>query len=254
MLNTRVIPTLLLRNQGLVKGSRFAGHRYVGDPINAVKILNEKEVDELIFLDIGASQDGTDPNMDLLQAIVGEAFMPVGYGGGITSCAQVERLLALGVEKTVLNTAVFTRPELVREASTVAGAQSIVVSIDVRRHLRRYEVWVKAGTLRTRTDPVTWARRAEDLGAGEIVLCSIDREGTRSGYDLELVRAVADAVQIPVVAAGGAGGLADFAAAVREGHASAVAAGDLFVFHGKHKAVLITYPPRTELEALFGHS
>lgn len=252
MLNIRVIPTLLLRNNGLVKGCRFKDHKYVGDPINAVKIFNEKEVDELVFLDITATATNKGPNFELLKDIASEAFMPFGYGGGIDNCKQIEQLFRLGVEKVILNTSAYTKPQLIQDASSIAGAQSIVVSIDAQKTLfGGYEVFVASGQQRTKTDPVTAAKKAQDLGAGEIILCSIDNEGTGQGYDHKLLKAVCSAVSIPVVAAGGAGKLKDFSQAVFESGASAVAAGDMFVFHGKHKAVLITYPKYSELIELF---
>lgn len=252
MLNVRVIPTLLLRSNGLVKGSRYKDHRYVGDPINAVKIFNEKEVDELVFLDIGATAGGNGPNFELLRDIASEAFMPFGYGGGITSCQQIEKLFNLGVEKVVLNTAAYTTQQLIRDASSLAGSQSIVVSIDAKKTLfGGYEVYVASGQQRIKTDPVEHAKKMQDLGAGEIIICSIDQEGTGQGYDKKLLKAVCTAVDIPVVASGGAGKLEDFYEAVTTCGASAVAAGDMFIFHGKHKAVLITYPKYAELINLF---
>ncbi|MCB1646942.1 MAG: imidazole glycerol phosphate synthase subunit HisF [Pseudomonadales bacterium] len=248
MLRIRVIPTLLLQNGGLVKGSEFTRHRYVGDPINAVRIFNEKEVDELVFLDIGATLQGKEPDFDLIRSIATEAFMPFAYGGGITSCAQIEKLFYLGVEKVVLNSEAYRNPQLVRDASSIAGSASIVVSIDTKnRLLRGSTVRVRAGTHDTKEHAVDYARRVEELGAGEIIHCAIDREGTQKGYDLEMLRSISEAVSIPVVAAGGAANLQDFVNAIKEGKASAVAAGDMFVFHGKHKAVLIKYPAESEL-------
>jgi len=252
MLSVRVIPTLLLRNNGLTKGSRFKDHRYVGDPINAVKIFNEKEVDELVFLDIGATVSGKGPNFELLRDIASEAFMPFGYGGGITSCEQIEKLFKLGIEKAILNTSAFTYPQLIQDASRLAGSQSIVVSIDAKKTLfGKYEVYVRSGQQRTKLDPAEYAKKVQDLGAGEIILCSINQEGTGQGYDCKLLKEVCDVVDIPVVASGGAGRLEDFSIAVFECGASAVAAGDMFVFHGKHKAVLITYPKYSYLIDLF---
>jgi cyclase len=252
MLQTRVIPSLLLRNGGLVKTVKFQDAKYVGDPINAVRIFNEKEVDELVFLDIGATPAGSGPNFRLLADITSEAFMPFGYGGGITTVDQVKRLYALGVEKVIINTAAANTPKLVEEAAAIAGSSSVVVSIDVRRNFfGRYSVWVRSGQVDVKQDPVVYAREMERLGAGEILLTAIDRDGTQSGYDLELIRLVADAVAVPVVAAGGAGSLQHFREAADAG-ASAVAAGSLFVFHGKYKAVLITYPEYRDLEKLFG--
>lgn len=251
MLNVRVIPCLLLSNGGLVKTVRFASPRYVGDPINAVRIFNDKEVDELVFLDIGATPAGRGPNYELLADIASEAFMPFAYGGGVASLEQARRLFGLGVEKVVINTAAERMLGLVGEIASAAGSSSVVASIDVKRSWRgRYSVWVGGADRDTRRDPLAWARELEREGAGEILLTSIDRDGTQSGYDLELIRRVAEAVSIPVVAAGGAGTLDHLREAVDHG-ASAVAAGSMFVFQGKHKAVLITYPQRRELEALF---
>jgi imidazole glycerol-phosphate synthase subunit HisF len=252
MLRTRVIPCLLLRNGGLVKTRRFADPKYVGDPINAVKIFNEKEVDEIVFLDISATPAGRGPNFEFIRDIATEAFMPFAYGGGVTTVEEVKKLVALGAEKVVVNAAAVARPALVREVAEVVGSQSLVVSIDVKRSLLgRYEVVTHSGTRRTGLDPVDWAGRVAELGAGELLVNSVDRDGCMEGYDLALLRRVADAVRVPVVACGGAGSLADLKAAVTEGGASAVAAGSLFVFHGKHRAVLITYPEYRELERLF---
>lgn len=252
MLRIRVIPTLLLRNAGLVKGAQFKDHKYVGDPINAVKIFNEKEVDELVFLDISATPNKRGPNYALIRDIASEAFMPFGYGGGITSVEQIEKLFNLGVEKVVVNSAAFSNPDLIVDASSVSGSQSIVVSMDVKKSFwGGYEVWVNNGTVRTRQNPVDYAKRMESLGAGELIVCSIDREGTAKGYDLKLLEDISKSVGIPVVASGGAGKLVDLADAVNVGHVSAVSAGSMFVFHGRHKAVLITYPKYSELTVLF---
>lgn len=251
MSHIRVIPTLLVKDGGLYKGKNFKQHKYVGDPINAVKIFNEKEVDELAVLDISATPSGSGPNFDLLKDIASEAFMPLSYGGGFTEISEIERVFKLGFEKVVLNTSAFMKPDLVSQVASMAGSQSTVISIDVRKPLLGdYEVYVGCGTHRTRMSPVEFAKRVEKLGAGEILLCSIDREGTGKGYDIELLKRVASAVDVPVVALGGAGSLQDFSRATREGSASAVAAGDMFVFHGKHKAVLITYPSPEELASL----
>lgn len=251
MLRTRVIPVLLLMDGGLVKGQEFKRHRYVGDPINAVKIFNEKEVDELIFLDITATDEEREPDFNLIADISSETFMPFGYGGGIKTITDIERLFSLGVEKVIINSEAFYNPSLISEASKIAGSQSIVVSIDVRKSIfSGYEVYVKNGTVRTKIDPVTYAKKMESLGAGEIILCSIDREGTGKGYDLELIKQVSDAVRIPVVCMGGAGCVEHLAEVKRLTSVSGLAAGGMFVFHGKHKAVLITYPDYIELEKL----
>jgi len=250
MLKHRVIPSLLLRNGGLVKTLKFADPKYVGDPINAIRIFNEKEVDELILLDITASVRGTRPDVRLISEIAGECFMPLCYGGGIQSIDDIGEIFASGVEKVCLNTRAAEDPPLIRRAADKFGSQSIVVSIDVVRtrqgHLR---VVARSGTAVVSDDPEDYAKKMEDMGAGELFLNSVNRDGTEQGFDLPVIRQVAAAVTIPVIACGGAGSLADFAAAVEAG-ASAVAAGSLFVFHGKHRAVLIHYPRRQELEAV----
>jgi imidazole glycerol-phosphate synthase subunit HisF len=249
MLSTRVIPCLLLRGQGLVKTTRFKEPTYVGDPINAIKIFNDKEVDELIFLDIMASREGRGPALQAIEGFASECFMPVGYGGGISSVADARAVLALGIEKIILNTAALRRPALVSEIAGEFGAQAVVVSIDAEKRLfGGYEVMELGGTMRTGRDPADHAQHMVQLGAGEILINSIDRDGTQSGYDLSLVRSVTDAVTVPVIACGGAANLAHLREAVTEGRASAVAAGSMFVFHGKHRAVLISYPSKAELE------
>jgi cyclase len=238
-------------NGGLVKTVKFKDPKYVGDPINAVHIFNDKEVDELAFLDIGATPAGAEPNFELLAAIASQAFMPFSYGGGITNVDQVKRLYALGVEKVILNTVTATGPRLVEQAAAVAGSSGVVVSIDVRRSWTgKYSVYVRGGRQDLKRDPVTHAQEMERAGAGEILLTSIDRDGLMNGYDLDLIRQVTHAVSVPVVAAGGAGELRHFREAVEQG-AAAVAAGSMFVFMGKHRAVLITYPNYQQLEQLF---
>ncbi len=251
MLSTRVIPTLLLRGDGLVKTVQFKAPKYVGDPINAVKIFNEKEVDELCFLDIGATPAGKEPNFELLTRIASQAFMPLAYGGGVSSMSQILKLLTIGFEKVVLNTSAADSPELIRSAADEAGSQSVVVSMDVKRKWNgRYTVMVESGAKDIKADPVEYAKRAEDAGAGEVYLNSIDRDGVMGGYDLKLIESVSSAVSVPVVAAGGAGVLSHFRDAVDSG-ATAVSAGSMFVFYGKHRAVLITYPEYRELVRLF---
>jgi cyclase len=250
MLQTRVIPCLLLLDEGLVKTTRFKDPTYVGDPINAIRIFNDKEVDELIFLDITASRDGRGPAFQAIRDFASECFMPVGYGGGIRSLEDARQVLSMGIEKIILNTMALRRPELVSEIAREFGSQAVVVSIDAKKKLLGgYEVMGAAGTEKTGLKPAALAQRMVELGAGEIFLNSIDRDGTQAGYDLTLVRSVSTAVSVPVIACGGAGNPAHFAEAVTEGHASAVSAGSMFVFHGKHRAVLISYPTRAELDA-----
>jgi cyclase len=244
----RLIPVLLLRNAGLVKGVRFKDHQYVGDPINAVKIFNDKEVDELIFLDISA-RERMEINFELLSQISSEAFMPFAYGGGINSCQQIERLFRTGVEKVVLNSELFQRPSLLAEAVAIAGSQSISACVDVRRSFfGKYEVYANNGKTKTGVSLADHLKFLVDNGVGEVVVQSIDKEGTLSGLDIPLMTDVAKSVGVPVLASGGASGMEDIRNAFRTSSLSGVAAGSLFVFHGKHRAVLITYPDRAEIE------
>lgn len=249
MLKTRVIPSLLLRGAGLVKTTRFKNPKYVGDPINAIRIFNDKEVDELVLLDITATRENRGPAFSVIEEVASECFMPLAYGGGIRTVEEARRIFKLGVEKVVFNTTAWREPQILTDASREFGAQAIVASVDVRRKLfGRYEVFVDGGTRGTGIDAVDYARRMESAGAGEILLNSIDRDGMMKGYELELLSRVTSAVGIPVIASGGAGSVEDFGLAIRQGGAAAVAAGAMFVFHGPHRAVLITYPGRDELE------
>jgi imidazole glycerol-phosphate synthase subunit HisF len=251
-LRTRIIPCLLLRGSGLVKTVRFRKPSYVGDPINAVRIFNDKEVDELILLDIQAHQSSADAiQYDRVAQIAGECFMPLAYGGGIRTTDQMRRLYSLGVEKVVLNTAAYESPELISAGAALFGISSIVVSIDIKRTLTGYAVYTHGGSRKRSGNMVSYARECARLGAGELMANSIDRDGTMAGFDVAAIRKIADEVSVPVIACGGAGRLEDFVQAVREGRASAVAAGSLFVFHGPHRAVLINYPRRTDIEAAF---
>lgn len=253
MKRIRVIPVLSLYRGGLVKTVKFGERTYVGDPINAVKIFNEKEVDELILVDIGASVDGTPPNIPAIRDIVSESFMPIGYGGGVTTMEQIEQIFAQGVEKIALNTSAIHKPELIEQAAQRFGSQSVVASIDVKKVLfGGYKVLTKGGKEKTEWDPVKLAQELERRGAGEILLNSIDRDGTFEGYDADLISRVSKAVKVPVVALGGAKTVADLAQAVKAG-ASAVAASSMFVFHGPHRAVLINFPTEGELKTqVFG--
>ena len=247
MKRVRVIPVLLLQNSDLVKTTRFRDPVYVGDPINAVRIFNEKRVDEIILLDISERRNGELAEQRLGE-IASEAFMPMAYGGGIQEVRQVERILKLGVEKVVLNSAAMSNPALVTQIARQFGSQSVVVSIDARRRLWfGYRVFGEGGRKPTSLDPATHAKRMEDAGAGELLITSIAREGTLLGYDISLVRTVSEAVRVPVIACGGAGEVQHFAAAVQEAGASAVAASSMFVFHGKHRAVLISFPDEAVL-------
>jgi len=248
----RIIPCLLLRNNGLVKTVKFKDSTYIGDPINTVKIFNEKEVDELFFLDIDATKLRKEPPYDLIQNIASECFMPFAYGGRIHSSQQIERIIKSGAEKVIINTNAFLKKDFLTEVVRQFGSSTIAVSIDVKKEfLKGNIVYVKDGTQSTGLGPVEYAKRIENEGAGEILINSIDRDGVMGGYDIELIRSVSDSIKIPVIACGGAGTLNDFRLAVCEGGASAVAAGSFFVFHGKRRAVLITYPSYSEISDLF---
>jgi imidazole glycerol-phosphate synthase subunit HisF len=247
----RVIPCLLLKDGGLVKTMKFRNPAYVGDPINAVKIFNDKEVDELFLLDIEASRRRRGPDFPLLERVAREAFMPMGYGGGIRSLEDVRKVLELGYEKAVINTAAWRDPEFIPRCSEVCGAQSVVVSLDIKRDLfGRARPYAHAERKPLGGDPAARAAEAVRAGAGEILLNAVDRDGTFGGYDLPLIRQVSGAVEVPLVAAGGAARLEDFALAARNG-ASAVAAGSLFVYFGPRRAVLINYPSKNELKSAF---
>lgn len=253
MLIPRVMPCLLLRDGALVKTVKFQSPKYIGDPINAVRIYNEKEVDELIFLDITATVDKREPPFQVLEEIAGECFMPVTYGGGVRVLADVERILRIGIEKIALNTAAVENPAFITAVADKFGVQCVVVSIDARKkRFGGYEVVTRGGRLGTGLDPVQFAQRVQSLGAGEVLLTSVDHDGTQTGYDLDLVKRVTSTVDIPVIACGGAGKIQDFALAVREGGASACAAGSMVVYFGRNRAVLINFPARAELEQVLG--
>ena len=246
---TRVIPVLLLRNAGLVKTVKFSDPRYVGDPLNAVKIFNDKEVDELLFLDITATPEKRKPQLAFLKEVAGECFMPLGYGGGITTVEEIKEILKSGIEKVCINTAAFENEGLIKKAVAVYGSSTICVSIDVKKNFfGKYEVYTNGGRKNTRTDPVLFAEKMDKAGAGELIINSVDRDGTMSGYDIELLKKITSRVNMPVIACGGAGTVNHLAEAVRAGGASAVAAGSMFVFKGRHKAVLINYPSQEELD------
>jgi cyclase len=247
----RVIPCLLLQDKGLVKTVRFGSPTYIGDPINAVKIYNEMEADELIFLDIEASRKGKDIDWETVQEIANEAFMPVCYGGGISTLAQAERLFRIGIEKVSLSTSAMERPELIRELADRFGSQSVVVTLDVRLRGGAYTVRTHAGTRPSAMGLLEAAARAVDLGAGELLVNSIDRDGTMQGYDLALLRSVTDSVRVPVIACGGCGNLEHMREAAAQTGVTGLAAGSLFVYWGRLKGILINYPKRQTLKQTF---
>ena len=248
MLQTRIIPALLLRNESLVKSVRFGNFTYVGDPANTVRIFNELEVDELLFLDITASREKRSPNLNVLADIANECFMPLAYGGGIRSLDQAKTVFDIGFEKVAINTFAVENPALITQIASHYGSQALIASMDVKTGLfGRQTVRTQGGKRNTKLDPVEWAKEVEQLGAGEILLTSIDREGTWEGFDLDLVRRVADAVSIPVIAHGGAGGVEDIGKVVKQANASAVALGSMVVFQKKGMGVLVNFPHSREL-------
>ncbi len=253
MLRPRIIPCLLVKNGGLVKTVRFGNPKYVGDPINAVRIFNEKEVDELIVVDIDATAQSREPNYTLIANLAAECRMPLCYGGGVKTVEQVEKIISLGVEKVALSAAAVRSPELISEAAARVGNQSIVVVMDVKKSglLRRYEVFTHNGTQGTGLDPVAFARRVEALGAGEVVVNAIDRDGEMKGYDLELISRVREAITLPLTVLGGAGELKDIEDLIRTFGIIGAAAGSLFVFKGKYRAVLINYPSCVERNKIY---
>lgn len=250
MLRPRIIPCLLLHKGGLVKTVGFDKPKYVGDPLNAVRIFNEKEVDELMVVDIDATREGREPDYGLIGKMAAECRMPLAYGGGVRTVEQFERLVSLGVEKVSVSAAAVADLRLVSAAAARVGGQSVVVVIDVRRKGTGYEVFTHNGTRSTGLDAAEFARRAEAAGAGEIVVNSIDRDGQMKGYDLDLVRHVRAVVTRPLTVLGGAGSLGDIGALLREFGLIGAAAGSLFVFKGVYRAVLISYPSRSDKDKL----
>lgn len=251
-MNPRVIPCLLLNNNGLAKTIKFKNPQYLGDPINAVKIFNEKEVDELIFLDINATVLKKSPPFKVINDIASECFMPLCYGGAINNIKDIHTIFKLGVEKVSINTYAIENPTFIREASDEFGSQSIVVSIDVKKNLwGKYEIYTYGGRKATGLDPVKVAIQMQRLGAGELFINSIDRDGTMRGYDIELISKLSCEVSIPIIACGGAGNLQDLVSVIKQGGASAAAAGSLFLYKGKHRALLLNYPSQSELNTVF---
>lgn len=237
----RIIPVLLLKGDGLYKGKKFKGHRYIGDPTNTLKIFNEKEVDELIFFDIDASKNKKPPNLSKLKEIAGECFMPLSFGGGINSIELIKEVLTLGVEKVVLNTAAVEDPGFVKEAVNYFGGSTITCSIDYKTDFfGRKKVYTQSGTLKTKLDPLEWGKQLADIGVGEIIVNSIDLEGTKEGYDYPYFKLFQKEINVPLVICGGSKGEEDFKRCHTE-DINNMAGGSCFVFQGKHDAVLITY-------------
>ena len=252
MLRPRIIPCLLLRNKGLVKTVNFTDPRYVGDPLNAVRIFNEKEADELMVLDIDATSDNVQPDYGMIGALAAECRMPFCYGGGVKTVEQAQRIISSGVEKVAISSAVIDDPEIVSRMAERVGSQSVVVVLDVRTKFKggKYEIWTHNGKQCTGKCPIGLAQQMEELGAGEIVINSIDNDGTMKGYDLGLVEEMQRSISLPLTVLGGAGSLKDIAELINKFGIIGAAAGSLFVFKGVYKAVLINYPNRQEKEKL----
>lgn len=251
MPRARIIPCLLVRGGGLVKTRRFGDDKYVGDPINAVRIFNEKEVDELIVVDIDATVEGREPDYAMIEHLAAECRMPLCYGGGVTSAEQAKRIMGLGVEKVSLSAAAIARPALIGEIAAQVGNQSVVVVLDVKKKLLGgYRAFTRNGRIDAKISPVDFAREAEALGAGEIVLNAIDHDGMMDGYDLAIAAQVRAATRLPMTLLGGAGSLTHMQEAVQQLGTIGLAAGSFFVFKGQYRAVLISYPGHAERAAL----
>lgn len=252
MYRPRIIPCLLLKDKGLVKSTRFKDFRYVGDPMNAVRIFNDKKADELIFLDIQATEQQREPSLELIERLGDECNMPFAVGGGIRDTKLIARILKAGAEKVSINAEAVLRPEFIKEAATTFGSSTIAVSIDVKKNIwGKEQVFIRNGKKGTGIAARDHARKMEDMGAGELIVNSIAHDGLMEGYHLELIKRISDAVDIPVIALGGAGTIDHFKEVLDEGNASAAAAGSYFVFHGRRKAVLINFPTQTELAENF---
>jgi imidazole glycerol-phosphate synthase subunit HisF len=252
MFRPRVIPVLLLRGSGLVKSKQFKNHRYIGDPINAVRIFNDLYADELIFLDILATKEKRTISTDFVKNVGEEANMPFGVGGGINTINQIRELLHAGAEKVIITTESIQNPGFIKQASDSFGSSTITVCIDVKKKFFGSEqTWIISGSKPTGKSPVEFAKEIENQGAGELIIQSIESDGMMQGYDIQLIRRISEAVTIPVVALGGAGSITDFKTAVDKGYASAVAAGSMFVYHGPRQAVLVNYPTPEQLAEVF---
>lgn len=252
MLRPRIIPCLLVRNKGLVKTVKFGSSKYVGDPINAVKIFNEKEADELIVFDIDATATGRPPDFMMIQKLAAECRMPMCYGGGVTAVEQAIQIIGLGVEKVAISAAALANPKLISDIAAEIGSQSVVVVLDVKKSFfGKYEVYTHNGRRSTDRTPVEVAQEAEELGAGEIVINSIDHDGQMKGYDLILAAKVREAIQLPMSVLGGAGSLADIGRLISTCGVVGASAGSLFVFKGQYRAVLINYPDQNQKEDIF---
>lgn len=251
MLQKRIIPVLLLKEDSLIKTIQFNKYQYIGDPANTCRIFNELEVDELCFLDIFASIEGRKPNYKILKEIADECFMPLSYGGNVGDIYEAERIYKIGFEKIVFNTASFNNQALIKEVSRVFGTQAVVVSVDVKKNFwGKSHVYSLHGTKDMKISPLKWVTQVEDMGAGEILLTSIDREGTWEGFDIDLISSITEITVLPVIAHGGAGSVEHISDAFHQGNASAVALGSMVVFQKKGMGVLVNMPDREKLNLI----
>lgn len=249
MLKPRVIPCLLLENQSLVKTVNFKNRHYIGDPVNTARIFNELEVDELTLLDITATNKDKKPDFKIISELANECFMPLAYGGGINNFEDAKKIFQIGIEKVIVNSVTFTNPSFITELSNHFGNQAVVASIDVKKNIfGRYHVFSNSGRIRQKVDPVAWAQELEVLGAGEILLTAIHKEGTWKGFDLNIIEKISNSVNIPVIANGGASSIEDIGKAIKEGFASAVSLGSMVVFQKKGMGVLINFPSKLKDE------
>lgn len=252
MLKPRIIPSLLLQDNGLVKTVNFKNPKYIGDPINAVKIFNEKQADELVIFDIDATVKNKEPNYSLIQRIASQSRMPLCYGGGVKSAIQAQKIFGLGVEKIALSSAAIENTALIRDIANKVGSQSLVIVLDVKKKmLGGYEVYTHNGKKPTGINPFVFIEKAEEFGAGEIIIQSIDKDGAMKGFDMNLLNKSRESSNLPMSFLGGAGSLEDLSAVIKEQKIVGVAAGSLFIYKGKYKAVLINYPDRKQREKLF---
>jgi cyclase len=252
MLRSRIIPCLLVRNKGLVKTVQFKESKYVGDPLNAVKIFNEKEVDELIVLDIDATKENRAPNFKMIEDLAVECRMPLCYGGGIKTVEQAKKIIKLGAEKIALSSIIFENRNRIKEIADAVGVQSVIAVLDVKKKglFGKYQVYINNGKKATGEDPVSIAKELETLGVGEVVINSIDNDGMMKGYDLKLIDLIRDAINLPLTILGGAGTIQDIKQLIQKHKVIGAAAGSLFVFKGKYRAVLINYPTKEEIKEL----
>ena len=248
MLQTRIIPCLLLKDDSLVKTVNFKKPAYIGDPVNTARIFNELEVDELTLLDISATSNKKKPNFKILAELANECFMPLAYGGGINDFEDAKKIFQIGIEKVIINSIAFSKPAFITELAEHFGNQAIVASIDVKKNMfGKYQVFSNSGTKKQKVDPVAWAQELEQLGAGEILLTAIHQEGTWMGFDINIIEKISNAVNIPVIANGGASSIEDIEKAVKQGNASAVSLGSMVVYQNKGMGVLVNFPDTEKL-------